>query len=67
MNFSCIDIDGENRNKDDLEILCSTSEHTLWELFVALPAIIVWGIGIPFFALALLTKLRKKLDTFEAR
>jgi hypothetical protein len=27
----------------------------------------VWGLGIPFFALVLLTKLRKNLDVLETR
>lgn len=34
---------------------------------MALPGIIVWGLGIPFFGLTLLTKVRKILDTIEVR
>ena len=32
-----------------------------------MPGIIVWGLGIPFFALMLLTKVRKNLDSLETR
>jgi hypothetical protein len=34
---------------------------------VALPSLIVWGLGIPFFAFALLTRERNKLGTLELR
>jgi len=35
--------------------------------FVALPSIIVWGLGIPFFALIILGKSRMKLDSIIVR
>eukprot|EP00347_Sterkiella_histriomuscorum_P002765 403366887 len=63
----CIDIDGESRNKEDLEILCDSDEHSIWKLFIALPSIIVWGLGIPFFALTLIGRLRNQLETVQAR
>lgn len=34
---------------------------------VALPSLIVWGLGIPLFAFMLLFKERKRLDTLLAR
>lgn len=36
-------------------------------MLVALPAIIVWGLGIPFLALVMISRLRNKLDTLESR
>ena len=36
-------------------------------MFVALPAILVWSIGIPFFALIILIKHRKILESDETR
>ncbi|CDW76199.1 UNKNOWN [Stylonychia lemnae] len=35
--------------------------------FVALPSIIVWGLGIPFFALSILIKMRKKLENLDVK
>jgi hypothetical protein len=34
---------------------------------VALPSLIVWGLGIPFFAYVLLTREKNKLGTLELR
>ena len=32
-----------------------------------MPSIVVWGLGIPFFALILLMGIRKNLDSIESR
>eukprot|EP00347_Sterkiella_histriomuscorum_P017716 403348268 len=66
-NFKCIDVDEDSRVQDDLEIVCWTSAHKLYSLFVAVPSMIVWGLGIPFFAFLLLTKVRLILDKIESR
>jgi hypothetical protein len=34
---------------------------------VSLPSIIVWGLGIPFFAFILLKRESEKLDSIEVR
>ncbi len=34
---------------------------------VALPGLIIWGLGIPFFAMVLLFKNRKKLSKLEIK
>jgi hypothetical protein len=34
---------------------------------VAIPGIVVWGLGIPFFGFILLTRVKNKLDTLEVR
>lgn len=34
---------------------------------VALPAIIVWGLGIPFFALIMMVKEKNSIHTVETR
>ena len=60
---SCLDIDGERRLKYDLQIKCYQGIHTLMSLGVALPALIAWGIGIPMFALYLLFKERKTVES----
>ncbi|CDW82324.1 UNKNOWN [Stylonychia lemnae] len=66
-DFKCKEVDGQYRVQDDLEIICWSPEHTFYSYFVALPCIIVWGLGIPFFALSILIAKRKKLDNFEIR
>ncbi|CDW82469.1 UNKNOWN [Stylonychia lemnae] len=66
-NFKCKEVDSEQRVQDDLEIECWSAVHNVFSYFVALPSIIVWGLGIPFFAFAILIKRRDKLNTFEVR
>jgi len=66
-NFKCKDVDAEARVQDDLEIVCWSKEHTLFSYFLALPCIVVWGLGIPMFALVLLMRVRDTLDTVESR
>lgn len=56
--FKCIDIDGEMRLKADLEILCWTQIHSICAYMIALPALIVWGLGLPLLAFWSLTKNR---------
>ena len=34
---------------------------------MALPSIIVWGLGIPFFAFALLSRVRNKLKNINVK
>lgn len=62
-----MDVDGEERVEDDLEVVCWNAEHKIFSYFIALPSIIVWGLGIPFFAFTLLTRVRKDLDSIRTR
>ena len=66
-DFKCLDIDGESRVQNDLEVVCWNKQHTAFSYYVALPSIFVWGLGIPFFAWALLTIEKDKLDTIKVR
>eukprot|EP00347_Sterkiella_histriomuscorum_P001991 403369895 len=66
-NFKCMDVDGEQRVKNDLQVFCNNATHKLFSYFVAVPSIICWGIGIPFFALSLLIKVRSKLDRLDIK
>jgi hypothetical protein len=63
--FKCIDIDGEMRLKVDLEIVCWSSNHQLFAYVVALPSLIVWGLGLPILAFILLTN--KRADIASAK
>lgn len=61
-DFKCVDVDGENRLLDDLQITCWNNAHSTMTYFVALPSLFVWGLGIPFFMLLGLIKLKKHID-----
>ncbi len=65
--FNCISIDGEDRVKNDLEILCYEGSHFFYSMSIALPSLFVWGLGIPLFAFLLMFKERKRLDTLLTR
>ena len=65
--FNCIKIEGTDRMKNDLEVLCYQGAHYVWALFVALPSIIIWGLGIPLFATLLIFRERKSLDSVTTR
>ena len=45
----------------DMEIRCGDAEHSFFALGAALPAIILWGFGIPFAALIVLRYYRHRL------
>ena len=52
--------------RNDLEVVCYESMHRYWIMGVGIPSIIVWGLGIPLFALSLLIRERKRLETESA-
>jgi len=47
--FNCYDVDHEKRIYTSLEIKCYVGSYYFYAFGVALPGIIVWGLGIPFF------------------
>ncbi|CDW86080.1 UNKNOWN [Stylonychia lemnae] len=61
-NFRCMDIDSDQRIEEDLEVVCWSDFHNFISYFIAAPSILVWGIGIPFFALVILFKHRFMLE-----
>eukprot|EP00347_Sterkiella_histriomuscorum_P006984 403350694 len=67
LNFKCKDIDGEERLLNDLEVVCWDSSHSIYSYYLAIPSIIIWVLGIPFFALILLIKVRNQLEDIEVR
>ena len=50
-----------------MQIVCYHGAHYYWSYCVALPGIIVWGLGIPLFALALLARSRNELKTLKLK
>ncbi|CDW71577.1 UNKNOWN [Stylonychia lemnae] len=60
--FKCKTIEGQERLLEDLWVICWESQHEFWSYLVAFPSILVWGLGIPFFAFSILIKHRKRLE-----
>jgi hypothetical protein len=52
---------------EDLEIICYKGRHTLFALGVALPALIIWGLGIPCIALILIYQRRNDLNLVDTK
>ena len=65
--YSCFDVDGSDRVYESMEIICYEGPHVYWSLGVALPSIVVWGMGIPLFALVLMIQNKKKLKTIQMK
>jgi hypothetical protein len=60
--FSCLEVDpGELWLRTDLETRCWVGAHNKFSFGVALPGLIVWGVGIPLVALHLLIRKRRSL------
>lgn len=66
--FSCKEITpNEYWLIDDLDIPCWDNDHIKYVTAIALPSIIVWGLGIPTISLYALFRNRKKLETIRVR
>ncbi|TNV88247.1 hypothetical protein FGO68_gene13755 [Halteria grandinella] len=66
-DFNCKDIDGTQRVYVDMTIVCYQRVHSFWSYTVAMPSIIVWGLGIPFFAFILMYRERTLLHTLDLK
>lgn len=65
--FNCMDVDGVQRLKVDLEIVCYTGAHRWYMLCVTIPSIIVWGLGIPMLSYMLIKRQKHNLDSIEVK
>eukprot|EP00347_Sterkiella_histriomuscorum_P010863 403374635 len=59
-DFKCREIDGENRVMNDMEVVCWGQQHFFYSMAVAIPSIFFWGLGIPFFALIIMFRVKNK-------
>eukprot|EP00347_Sterkiella_histriomuscorum_P011011 403374086 len=66
-DFKCKEIDGENRVMNDMEVLCWGQQHFAYSMIVAIPSIFLWGLGIPFFALIIMFRVKDQLDIQKIR
>ena len=61
--FNCQEYDGETRLKVDLQVICWVGYHWIFTVYIALPGILLYGIGIPAGVLYLMRRDRDRLDT----
>ena len=66
-DFRCVDIDGDMRVLDDMEIVCWSNAHTSMTYFVAIPSVVVWGLGIPFVWFIYLFRSKSNIDLIDTR
>jgi hypothetical protein len=60
--FNCMEIEpGQLWLRDSLDIECWTGEHLWSAVLIALPGLVVWGLGIPTVTLLILIKIRGQL------
>lgn len=59
--FNCLDVDGEQRLREDLSTLCYEGKHMIEVVVLAVPAIIVWTFGVPVVILGVLVKNKKTI------
>mmetsp|Transcript_4575 Transcript_4575/g.614 ORF Transcript_4575/g.614 Transcript_4575/m.614 type:complete len:147 (-) Transcript_4575:394-834(-) len=66
--FSCEELDsGEWWMVDDLNVKCWDDTHIFFCLAVALPSIVIWGIGIPTVCLFFLYRNKRNLGGINVR
>jgi hypothetical protein len=61
--FNCQTFDGDLRLMSDLQVICYEDLHITMSLYVALPCLVIWGIGIPAALWFLMHREKEKLDT----
>ena len=66
--FACTEIDAnEYWLVADLDIRCWNSEHSFFALCVALPGLVLWGIGAPAVALVVILKKPNELSDISQK
>jgi len=65
--FNCYEVDGESRVFENMAIVCYEGYFSLFAFGVGIPGIVIWGLGIPFFAYILLRQVKHKLQLTETR
>lgn len=60
-------VDSDQRMMFDLDVICWSTEHFNYSLIIAIPSIIIWGLGIPIFAWIILANNKNDLDDLKCR
>ena len=59
--FKCTTIEDDLRFYGDLELICYQGIHMNFTVFLGLPMILIWVLGIPLFGITFLTLRRKEI------
>jgi hypothetical protein len=62
MTFNCLEVEGVYRMKQDIGTICYEGQHLYFISIVAFPAIGLWVIGIPLFALFVLMANKRVIN-----
>jgi uncharacterized protein YpmB len=65
--FNCQDLDGELRLVVDLQVICYQGLHQYFAFIVALPCLLLWGLGIPYLVFVMMRKESDKLETVAVK
>jgi len=66
--FNCTNYDGVSRLDDDFQVKCfEDPTHFETAYYIALPSLIIWGLGIPAAVFALMRKNIDKLSTEKVK
>jgi len=66
--FNCTSYGGVSRLSSDLQVKCyADAKHSQVAYFVALPALFIWGLGIPATVFTLMRKNSDKLTTEQVK
>lgn len=65
-SVNCYSLEGEFRLYNDLEEVCYIGTHLVILVLVSVPGLLVWALGIPFFALQQLLSFSKLRDSYKA-
>jgi len=65
--FTCMDIDGKMYLLQQLDVKCWDYTHVFYIVTCAMPAIILWVLGVPALCLAYLVKNKKNLFSIAIR
>jgi len=63
--LNCIEIEDKKYLKVDLSVECWSKEHTPIALFLCIPAVLIYTIGVPLFVFVFLSKNKKRLEDKE--
>ena len=67
LTFNCIEIDGVFRMKENIETICYKGQHMFFISIIAFPAIGLWVIGIPLFALLMLLMNKRVINLMSKK
>jgi hypothetical protein len=67
--FTCVSLDASGRTflVQDINVECSDAAHVMWMYSVGLPALVVYGAGIPMVSLLLLRARRASLESKDTQ